>query len=55
MVRIKIPKKFIPQIIIKNALEGKHLPIYGSGNQIRDWLYVEDHVKAIDQYCHEWK
>lgn len=39
-------EKLIP-LIIKNALEGKHLPIYGSGNQIRDWLYVEDHAKAI--------
>lgn len=40
------PEKLIPLIII-NALEGKHLPIYGDGNQIRDWLYVEDHVAAI--------
>jgi dTDP-glucose 4,6-dehydratase len=40
------PEKLIPLIII-NALEGKFLPIYGDGNQIRDWLYVEDHVRAL--------
>lgn len=40
------PEKFIPKIII-NALHGLPIPIYGDGNQIRDWLYVEDHVQAI--------
>jgi len=34
--------------MIVNALEGKPLPIYGDGSNIRDWLYVEDHVRAID-------
>ena len=40
------PEKLIP-LIINNALNGKKLPIYGNGTQIRDWLYVEDHVKAL--------
>lgn len=40
------PEKLIPQTI-QNALMGKPIPIYGKGNQIRDWLYVEDHVKAL--------
>ena len=40
------PEKLIPLIIL-NALKGKILPVYGNGNQIRDWLYVEDHVKAL--------
>ncbi|CAH1552734.1 dTDP-glucose 4,6-dehydratase [Vibrio rotiferianus] len=40
------PEKLIPLMIL-NALEGKHLPIYGNGQQIRDWLYVEDHARAL--------
>ncbi|MEY0151525.1 dTDP-glucose 4,6-dehydratase [Providencia rettgeri] len=40
------PEKLIPLIIL-NALEGKPLPVYGNGQQIRDWLYVEDHAKAL--------
>ncbi|NCQ55996.1 MAG: dTDP-glucose 4,6-dehydratase [Alphaproteobacteria bacterium] len=54
------PEKLIPLMIL-NALEGKKLPIYGKGLQIRDWLYVEDHVEALinvaqkggvgEQYC----
>lgn len=40
------PEKLIPLIIL-NALEGMPLPIYGSGKQVRDWLYVEDHAKAL--------
>jgi dTDP-glucose 4,6-dehydratase len=40
------PEKLIPHIIL-NALHGKALPIYGDGLQIRDWLYVEDHAKAL--------
>jgi dTDP-glucose 4,6-dehydratase len=40
------PEKLIPLVIL-NALEGKPLPIYGKGDQIRDWLYVEDHAKAL--------
>lgn len=40
------PEKLIPLTIL-NALEGKPLPIYGKGNQIRDWLFVEDHVRAL--------
>lgn len=41
------PEKLIP-LIIKNILEGKRLPVYGNGTNVRDWLYVEDHCKAID-------
>ena len=41
------PEKLIPLMII-NALKGKNLPVYGDGLNIRDWLYVEDHCKAID-------
>lgn len=40
------PEKLIPLVIL-NALEGKSLPIYGKGEQIRDWLYVEDHARAL--------
>jgi len=40
------PEKLIPLVIL-NALEGKPLPLYGKGNQIRDWLYVEDHCRAL--------
>lgn len=41
------PEKLIP-LIIKNILEGKKLPVYGKGDNVRDWLYVADHAKAID-------
>lgn len=41
------PEKLIP-LIITNALEGKELPVYGDGKNVRDWLYVKDHCKAID-------
>jgi len=40
------PEKLIPLVIL-NALDGKDLPIYGKGDQIRDWLYVEDHARAL--------
>jgi len=40
------PEKLIPLIIL-NALSGKPLPVYGDGSQIRDWLYVEDHARAL--------
>jgi len=42
----QFPEKLIP-LIIHNAIKGKNLPIYGDGKQIRDWLYVDDHVKAL--------
>lgn len=41
------PEKLIPLMIL-NALEGKPLPVYGNGANIRDWLYVEDHARALD-------
>ncbi|PNU04324.1 dTDP-glucose 4,6-dehydratase [Novosphingobium guangzhouense] len=41
------PEKLIPLTII-NALEGRRLPVYGRGENVRDWLYVEDHVRALD-------
>ena len=40
------PEKLVPLIIL-SALDGKSLPVYGKGNQIRDWLYVEDHARAL--------
>lgn len=43
----QFPEKLIP-LIINNALLGKKLPVYGDGKNVRDWLYVEDHAKAID-------
>ncbi len=46
------PEKLIP-LIIKNILEGKKLPVYGDGSNVRDWLYVEDHCKAIDLVLHK--
>ncbi|MFN4317296.1 dTDP-glucose 4,6-dehydratase [Acinetobacter parvus] len=42
------PEKLIPLVIL-NALDGKPLPIYGKGDQIRDWLFVEDHARALYQ------
>jgi dTDP-glucose 4,6-dehydratase len=44
----QFPEKLIP-LVIHNALVGKSLPIYGDGQQVRDWLYVEDHCRAIRQ------
>ena len=43
----QFPEKLIP-LVINNILEGKQLPVYGKGENIRDWLYVEDHCKAIE-------
>lgn len=48
------PEKLIPLIIL-NALEEKPLPIYGKGDQIRDWLYVEDHARALYQVLTQGK
>ena len=42
----QFPEKLIP-LMISNALDNKSLPIYGDGMQVRDWLYVEDHCRAI--------
>lgn len=46
------PEKLIP-LIIANALNDKELPVYGKGENVRDWLYVEDHCKAIDLIIHK--
>ncbi|MCI9051049.1 MAG: dTDP-glucose 4,6-dehydratase [Lachnospiraceae bacterium] len=43
----QFPEKLIP-LIINNALQGNKLPVYGDGKNVRDWLYVDDHAKAID-------
>lgn len=48
----QFPEKLIP-LIINNILQGKKLPVYGKGENIRDWLYVEDHCKAIDLVVRE--
>ncbi|MEH8021239.1 dTDP-glucose 4,6-dehydratase [Rheinheimera metallidurans] len=50
----QFPEKLIPLVIL-NALEGKPLPIYGKGDQIRDWLYVDDHAHALYQVITEGK
>ncbi|MBS4539283.1 dTDP-glucose 4,6-dehydratase [Clostridium sp. D2Q-11] len=50
----QFPEKLIP-LIIKNVLEGKELPVYGDGTNIRDWLYVEDHCKALDMVLNDGK
>lgn len=47
-------EKLIPQTII-NLLEGKKIPIYGDGKQIRDWLYVNDHCEALVEVCNKGK
>lgn len=48
----QFPEKLIP-LMINNALGHKELPVYGDGMQVRDWLYVEDHCKAIDMVVRE--
>ena len=48
------PEKLIPLMII-NALHDKKLPVYGQGINVRDWLYVEDHCRAIDMIIHDEK
>ncbi len=48
------PEKLIPHMII-SALSGKKLPIYGNGLQIRDWIYVEDHISALIRICQKGK
>ena len=48
----QFPEKLIPLMII-NALHEKPLPVYGTGENVRDWLYVEDHCKAIDLILHK--
>jgi dTDP-glucose 4,6-dehydratase len=48
------PEKLIPLMIL-NALDGKPLPVYGKGNQIRDWLYVDDHARALVRVLEQGK
>ncbi len=48
------PEKLVPLMIL-NALEGKSLPVYGKGTQVRDWLYVEDHARALYKVVIEGK
>ncbi|WP_405380820.1 dTDP-glucose 4,6-dehydratase [Phascolarctobacterium sp.] len=50
----QFPEKLIP-LMISNALQDKPLPIYGSGENVRDWIYVDDHCKAIDMIIHKGK
>lgn len=50
----QFPEKLIP-LVINNILQGKQLPVYGKGENIRDWLYVEDHCKAIDMVINQGK
>jgi dTDP-glucose 4,6-dehydratase len=50
----QFPEKLIPLMIL-NALEGKPLPVYGNGQQVRDWLHVEDHARALYKVVTEGK
>ncbi len=50
----QFPEKLIP-LFINNIRKGKPLPVYGKGENVRDWLYVEDHARAIDLIFHEGK
>lgn len=50
----QFPEKLIP-LVITNLMEGKKIPVYGDGLQVRDWLYVEDHCRAIDLIVHNEK
>ena len=50
----QFPEKLIP-LVINNVLSGKKLPVYGDGKNVRDWLYVEDHAKAIDMVLNDGK
>ena len=50
----QFPEKLIP-LMINNCLKDKYLPVYGNGMQVRDWLHVSDHCKAIDTVLHKGK
>ena len=50
----QFPEKLIP-LLINNCLSNKNLPVYGDGSNVRDWLYVEDHCKAIDMVLNKGK
>lgn len=52
--RYQFPEK-LHGLFITNLLEGKKVPVYGDGGQIRDWLYVEDHCRALDLILHQGK
>ena len=51
---LQFPEKFIP-LAITNIIEGKKIPVYGDGLNVRDWLYVEDHCRAIDRVLTDGK
>ena len=50
----QFPEKLIP-LVVTNALENKEVPVYGDGLNIRDWIYVEDHCRALDHVIHSGK
>ncbi|MAO65701.1 MAG: dTDP-glucose 4,6-dehydratase [Balneola sp.] len=50
----QFPEKLIPVVILK-ALQGKEIPVYGTGENVRDWLYVDDHARALLKVVHEGK
>ena len=50
----QFPEKLMP-LFITNLMEGKKVPVYGTGENVRDWLFVEDHCRAIDKIIHQGK
>ena len=54
MVPYQFPEKLIP-LFINNIVHNKPLPVYGKGENVRDWLFVNDHARAIDVIFHEGK
>jgi dTDP-glucose 4,6-dehydratase len=47
----QFPEKLIP-LVLMNAINGKHIPVYGDGMNVRDWIFVTDHCRAVDMVLH---
>jgi dTDP-glucose 4,6-dehydratase len=50
----QFPEKLIP-LVLMNAINGKHIPVYGDGMNVRDWIFVTDHCRAVDMVLHDGK